>query len=92
MLHVQITVHHREKPGQELEQRPWRDGSYWLPQNGTVSLLSYVTQGHLLRAHTPHSGLASLTSSINQENAPTWSGLQASLIKALSQLKFPLPK
>lgn len=64
----------------------------WLPQNGMVSLLSYVTQGHLLRVCTPHSGLASLTSSVSQENVPTGSGLPASLIKTLSQLKFPLLK
>lgn len=88
LLRVQITGHPWEKPGQELEQWPWRDGGY-----GMVALHSYVSQDYLLRDSTPHSGLASYTSIINQEKVPIWSGLLASLlIKALSQLKLPLPK
>lgn len=31
----------------------WRRASYWLPANGSLSLLSYVTQDHLFRVVPP---------------------------------------
>jgi hypothetical protein len=46
------------------------DAVYWLALQGLLSLLSYITQGHLDRNNIPHSGLGPPILIINQENVP----------------------
>ena len=41
--------------------------AYWLAPHGLLSLLSYITQDHLPRDGTAHSGLSPPTPIINQE-------------------------
>jgi hypothetical protein len=63
-----IVVDHQRTSGlelrqvrkQELMQRPWRDGLYWLASLGLLSLLSYRTQDYQPRDGTTHKGPFSL--------------------------------
>lgn len=67
---------------------PWKNAVCWLAL-GPLSQLPYTAQVHLPRAGTTHSELDRPTSIINQESSRL-AGLQASLMKVVPQLKFPL--
>lgn len=68
-------------------QRPLRGTAYCLAPYEFLHLLPYYSnQNHQSRGGTAHSELGSLISMLNQGNE------QASLVGALSQLKFPLSK
>jgi hypothetical protein len=59
-----IAVEHQKMSGlelkqvrkQELMQRPWKDGTYWLASPGLLSLLSYRTQDYQPRDGTTLKG------------------------------------
>lgn len=67
--------------------RSQRNATYRLAPHGLLGLLSYITQGHQPKGRTVYSDLDLLTSITTQKNTP-----QANLVKAFSELKFPLPK
>lgn len=66
-----VIVHHwgtKEGPRkQELMQKPWRNGAYWLASSRLISHLSYIAQANLHRDGTTHSGLRCSTIISNQE-------------------------
>lgn len=53
--------------------------------NGLLSLLSYITQEHLLRGGTTYSGLHPSTSNMNQGNASQAYYMQVNLVEAVFQ-------
>jgi hypothetical protein len=53
---------------QKLMLRPLREAAFCLAPHGLLSLLSYITQNHLLRGGATHNGLGPPLSMINQEN------------------------
>ena len=55
----------QEPERQQLMQRSWRSGTYWLALHGLLSLLSYRTQDHLIRVVRPHNHLGPPTSITN---------------------------
>jgi len=65
-LHFHIAVHHQWKSGlelkqvrkQELIQRTWRNGPYWLATPDLLSLLSYRIQDYQSRDGSTHKGLS----------------------------------
>ena len=90
-LYFHVIIHHSKKSGNELKQKqtqgPWKRTAYW----PAFSYLSYISQDHLHKGGTAHSGLGPPTSIINQENAPK--GLPTgSLMEAIPQLRFSLPR
>lgn len=70
-------------------QTPWRNAAYWLVPNGLLSLLSYTAKDRRPRGDTAHHGLGPPTPIISQEIASR-PCLQASLVGAFTQLRFPL--
>lgn len=66
----QAMRYHCAKPGQSsrLEQEHVQNIDFWLAPHGLPSLLSYVTQDHLPKGGSTHSGLNPPTSIINEEN------------------------
>lgn len=56
---------------QELKQKLWRSVAYWLAHPDLLVLLSYVSQDHLPKGDTAHSGLGPFTSITNQVKSTT---------------------
>lgn len=97
---LQVRVHHLVKPKWELKagnqrqkrnQRPWKNGAYWLTLHGLLGLTSYTTQDDLPRCDSTCSGLGPPTPISNHSNAPLICSL-ASLMESVSQLRLPPPK
>jgi hypothetical protein len=74
----------RGSQDKRLSQRPWSTLLTGLP-----SSLSAAQDG-LLKVDTAYRGRGPSTSITDQDNSPL-TGLQASLMEALPQLRFPLP-
>lgn len=63
-LQVLITVHHWQKPRQELKQDTWRHPAYWLLTTACLTCLK--KPGPPTQGATTHSGLCPLTSIISK--------------------------
>ena len=70
---------------QELEQKQWRNTTYWLTQPPFL-----YNPGHAFRGGSTHSDLDPPTSVINQESAPQ-ACLQASFTEVIFSVKISLP-
>lgn len=85
-----MEAHQDRRSRQELKQKSWRHAVYRLAPLGSLSLLSYTTEYHLSGGSATHSELDPPTQITSQDNTPQMC-LQASLMEAFAQLKFPLP-
>lgn len=100
VLHVLTTVHHWGASRRELNQRKnMKAGtkaeaitniSYWLAPYGFPILLSYTTHGHLPKGGITHNVIWVIVI-IHPENV-SQTFLQANMLLAFYQLKFPLPR
>lgn len=72
---------------QELIQKPWRHAAYCLAPRLRPCFPSYAAQTYLPRNGGTHSGLVPPPSMNTQEHDP-----QTGLMKAILQLRVPLPK
>jgi hypothetical protein len=100
LLH--ITVHHQGNPRQKEPGGRNLGAGTWGQEPGRMLLTgllpglcssstSYTTQAHLPRDHPTYTGLAPSTSISYQANASETNPL-ASLLEAVLQLRFPLPR
>lgn len=75
---------------QELKQKPWSNGAYWLVYSSLISHLSYIAQVNLLRDGTAHSGL-SCSTTINKQEIVAEICPRTNLIKSIPQVSFLSP-
>lgn len=68
-LHIQITVHHQRKSGQDPGGRNLSKNYGLALLTGWICLLSYIPEDQLSGADNAHSKLSPATSITNQENS-----------------------
>lgn len=99
---LEFVVQHWRKSGMAAKPRTWRqklmqkqkrNAAYWTIPCGLLNFLSYNTKGHLLLDDTSHSELGPSTlSSIKKIPPPLSFAHRPIIVRAFSQLRFPLFK